>query len=144
MLLHKSYINMAIPVILDLFSSLYDLPVQICQISTWVALSISVKNRFLANISKSKPQMIYVASQVTYKLGYCGYLTLLLNHISPSYSEFLRSYFSCRFCRSLQQNRKSGSGIQRQKRVSPPPECSSQFLLELNMGPFATNSELYR
>ena len=76
MLLHKSYINLAIPVILDLFSSLYDLPVLICQISTWVALSISVKNLFFANIFKSKPQMMYFASQVVYKLGHSGHLDL--------------------------------------------------------------------
>ena len=76
MLLHKSHINLAIPVILDLFSSLYDLPVQICKISTRVALTISVKNLFFANISKSKPQMMYVASQVVYKLGHSGHLNL--------------------------------------------------------------------
>ena len=88
MLLHKSYINLAIPVILDLFSSLYDLTVQICQICTRVGLSISVKILFFANIFKSKPQMLYVASQVTYKLGHCGHNRPVFKSQRPNYVNF--------------------------------------------------------
>ena len=62
MLIHKSYINLAIPVILRLLLSLYDLTMKSCQICSGVPLFILLENPFLAYISKTKPQEVYVAS----------------------------------------------------------------------------------
>ena len=98
MLLHKSYINLAIPVILDLVSSLYDLPVQICQISTRVALSISVKNLFFANISKSKPQMMLHKSLINLAIAVITDLFLCLNDLTTLSDIIITDYILTDTC----------------------------------------------
>ena len=61
MLLHKLYINLAIAVILALFSSLSDLSMKIFPIRRSPPCILRNENLLLAQILKNKRQKVYVA-----------------------------------------------------------------------------------
>ena len=93
MLLHKSYINVLIRLILSTSMSLWDLPRPRYRNPQNQCILRMPVNQFFVDNSKTKAQKIYVASQVEYKHAHSGSLEPKMKSPWRSYQKIWYSGF---------------------------------------------------